>query len=321
MRGSNVKQALTRNIGLRVISLLVAVGLWLLVNAGQRDAEISLQIPVAYRGLPANLMIVNAHPEFVNLVVSGPRTLLSLLDPGRLTLRLDLAGVAPGQADFNIGPDRFNVPRQTRIERISPAQIRLDVDQLVSRQVPVHLSVGGRAARGYTISAVDVKPPTVTVTGPGREVGRLQKLETAPFDVDGASADVSREVGVINPGGLIRLSIEQVAGTVRLQEVVTDRRFHELEIRVRDAALEYKIEPDRAEVTVRGSMNKLSTLNLDGAVYVEALGVGPGSNELPVKVDLPEGVDLVRQTPLKIKLRLFAKGASRAVQKRSNAKR
>jgi len=321
MRGSNVKQAPARNIGLRVISLLVAIGLWLLVNAGQRDAEVSLQIPVAYRGLPANLMIVNAHPEFVNLVVSGPSTLLSLLDPDRLTLRLDLAGVTPGEADFNIGPDRFSVPHQTRIERISPAQIRLDIDQLASRELPVHLSVTGRAARGYTISAVDVKPSTVTVTGPGRDVSRLQKLETVPFDVNGASEDVSRQVSLINPGGLLRLSTGQVVATVRLQEVVADRRFRELEIRVRDAAQEYGIEPHRAEVTVRGPASKLSTLKLDGAVYVDAQGAGTGLNELPVKVDLPEGIALVRQTPLKVKLRLMAKGPNRSVGKRSDGKR
>lgn len=308
-------------MGLRVISLLVAVGLWLFVNAGQRDAEVSLQIPVAYRDLPAKLMIVNAHPEFVNLVVSGPSTLLSLLDPDRLTLRLDLAGVTPGEADFNIGPDRFSIPHQTRIERISPAQIRLDIDQLASRELPVHLSVSGRAARGYTISTVEVKPTTVTVIGPGRDVSRMQKLETAPFDVNGASADVSRQVSLINPSGLLRLSTGQVAATVRLQEAVADRRFRELEIRVRDAAKEYGIEPHRAEVTVRGPMNKLSTLNLDGAVYVDALGAGPGLNELPVKVDLPEGIALVRQTPLKVKLRLFAKAANRSVGKRSNGKR
>ena len=321
MQWSKVRQTVERNMTLRVIALLLAVGLWLFVNAGQRDAEIALQVPVVFRGLPASLMIVNQHPEFVNLVVSGPRTLLSLLDPGRLTLRLDLTGITPGEADFNVGPDRFNLPRQTRIERISPAQIKLDIDQLVSRELPVHLSVSGRVANGYTISAVDVKPPTVTVTGPRRDAGRLLKIDTAPFDVSDASADISRRVNLINPGRLLKVSIEEVAVTVRLQEIVADRRFRELEIRVRDAAEEYRVEPHQAEVTVRGPVLKLSSLSLDGAVYVDARGAGPGLNELPVKVELPEGVELVHQTPLTVKLRSLAKGTNRSVEKRSNGKR
>src|SRR5262249_40857508 len=114
-----------RDLGLRAIAMLLAIGLWIFVNAGQRGALVEMHLPISYRSLPIGLAIVNQRPDFVQVEIRGPRTLLSLLDPDRLTLRLDLSGVTSGQAVFKIGPEMFNVPRQTDVVRISPSQIVL----------------------------------------------------------------------------------------------------------------------------------------------------------------------------------------------------
>ena len=320
MQWSKVRHALRGNLGLRLVALLLAIGLWLFVNVGQRDAEISLRVPIAYRRLPAGLLIVNAGPEYVDLTVAGPATLLSLLDPDRLTLRLDLAGVAPGEADFNIGPERFNIPRQTRIMRISPAQIRLEIDQLATRELPVHLNISGMVAKGYTISAQEIKPPTVKISGPLHDVSQMQRVETAPLDVSGASTDISRVVNLISPGWL-RGSVEQVEATLKVKEVISDRRFRGVQIQVRDTDYKFSLDPPQAEVTVRGPMLKLAALSLDRAVYVDARGTEPGLHELPVQVDLSQGIELVHQTPLKAKLLLLAKKTNGQVEPRSHGKR
>lgn len=320
MQWSKIRQALRRNLGLRVVAVMLAIGLWLFVNVGQRDAETSLKVPIVYRRLPAGLMIVNARPDFVELTVSGPGTLLSLLDPDRLTLRLDLAGVAPGEADFNIGPERFNIPRQTRITRISPAQIRLEVDQLGTRELPVHLNLSGTIAKGYRISAEETSPASVKITGPLRDVRQMQRIETAALDVSGASTDVSRVVNLINPGWL-RVSVEQVDATVRIKEIISDRRFRGVQIQVRDTTYKTSVDPPQADLIVRGPMLKLNALNLDQSVYVDARGTQPGLHEMPVQVDLSQGLELVHQTPLKAKLLLLAKKTNGHVDPRSHGRR
>lgn len=293
-------------MGLRFVAVLLAIGLWLFVNVGQRDSEVSLRVPIVYRRLPSGLMIVNSPAGFVDLTVSGPATLLSLLDPDRLTLRLDLAGVAPGEADFNIAPERFSIPRQTRVTRISPAQIRLEIDQFATRELPVHLNISGMLAKGYTISAEEIKPPAVKISGPLHDVSQLQRVETAPLDVSGASADISRAVNLISPGWL-KASVEQVEATVKVKEVIGDRRFRGVPIQVRDTVYKFSLDPPQAEVTVRGPILKLAALSLDTAVYVDARGTEPGLHELPVQVDLSQGLELVHQTPLKAKVLLLAK--------------
>jgi hypothetical protein len=50
-------QRVRRNLGLRALSLLLAIGLWFFVNAGQRGALAQMRVPISYRQLPHGLVI------------------------------------------------------------------------------------------------------------------------------------------------------------------------------------------------------------------------------------------------------------------------
>jgi YbbR domain-containing protein len=302
---ARIKRFLLRNLSLRILAVLIAVGLWFFVNAGQREAQSNLLVPVEYRSLPTGLIIVNRHPDFVNLSISGPRTLLSLLDPGRLTVHLDLRGITPGQADLKITPDMFHILRQTTIDRIVPSQVTLDVDQIMTRELPVRLSINGQVASGLAIGSVDLKPPVVTATGPSHSLRNLDAIDTMPFDVQGASEPVSRYVQLADVGSLIKLSSKWVLATVKLQEVISEREFRDVAVSVRNADRKFVVHPPHISVTVRGPQKSLTKLDLDGSVYVDARDLGVGWFETPVQVDLPKGLEVVHESPDKVKLRLY----------------
>jgi YbbR domain-containing protein len=304
-RWSRIRRSLTRNTGLKILSVGLAVALWLFVNAGQHQAEMSLEIPISYNSLPARMLIVNHHPRFVKLDVVGPRTLLSLLDPGRLTLRLDLAGVNQGQASFRVSAEMFNLPRQIVITRIAPSQIVLDIDRLVSRNLPISLNIVGNVAHGYEIGGSEVTPAEVAATGPSRFVDYLKKVNTEPFSVAGASADLVGAVQLVDPGSRIHLARYEVEAKVTLKPVIANREYKGLKVRVLDTDRKAEVQPAEASIVVRGPLLKLSKLDPEQAIYVEASGMSPGFHVVPVMVSLPDGLELVRQTPQRVKLRLF----------------
>src|ERR1700731_3294474 len=101
------------NVGLRVLAVVLAVGLWIFVNAGERGSVESLNVPISYSSLPQGMVIVNNPPTQVKIDVTGTRALLSVLDPERLTLKVDLRSFAVGQSEFKIYPAMFNVGRNT----------------------------------------------------------------------------------------------------------------------------------------------------------------------------------------------------------------
>ncbi len=291
------------NIGLRVLAVALAVGLWIFVNAGERGSVESLTVPISYSSLPQGMVIVNNPPTQVKIDVTGTRALLSVLDPERLTLKVDLRSFAIGQSEFKIYPAMFNVGRNT-ITSISPDQLSLDLDSLVTRDVPVHLAVEDKVAPGYVISSVDITPANVTVVGPSRYVSPLTSVQTEPFDLKGLASETSRSVEIVPPDPSLGLSTGHVDVHVNVAEAIADREFHP-EVEVQNSDFKYRVVPKQATLTIRGPAIKLASLAPKGLAYVDADGLAPGSHELPLQVTLPLGMQLVRQSPDKVKLRMY----------------
>jgi len=293
------------NIGLRILAVSLAIGLWIFVNAGERGSVESLTVPVSYASLPAGMVIVNNPPKEVKIEVTGPRTLLSLLDPERLTLKIDMRSIAAGQSEFKIYPAMFNVGRNTAVTSISPDSLWLDIDRLVTRDVPVHLAVEDKVATGYTITSVDINPPSVTVVGPSRYVAPLTAVSTEPFDLKGLTAETNRSVEIVPPDPSLGLSTGHVDVKVNVAEAITDREFRAVDVEVKDSDFKYRVVPKQATLTIRGPAVKLAGLAAKGLAYVDADGLEPGSHELPLQVTLPLGMQLVRQSPDKVRLRMY----------------
>lgn len=291
--------------GLRVLALVLAIALWIFVNAGERGSVDMLTVPISYRSLPAGMVIMNHPPDFVKIEVSGPRTLLSLLDEERLALKLDLNGIGSGSADLKLYPTMFNVPRQTSVTRISPDHLTLDIDRIVVRELPVHLAIDGKVAQGYTISSVEIRPSSVTARGPSRFVNPLAEIDSSPFEVGGRTTDVERTVQMAPPNPALGLSIGHVQARVNVIEVIADREFRAVAVQVKDSDYKYRVDPKEATLTIRGPAAKLAGLDARGIAYVDAKGVEPGSHDLPLQVTLPDGMQLVRRSPDMIKLRMY----------------
>ena len=96
------------NFGLKALALTIAVGLWL---AGHRDIERSIEVPVEFRNIPSDLMVMDNRVDFVVLRVTGPRTLVSTIDADELKLLFDLNSAKPGTVSYPLGGSSFNIPR------------------------------------------------------------------------------------------------------------------------------------------------------------------------------------------------------------------
>jgi hypothetical protein len=76
-------------------------------------------------------------------------------------------------------------------------------------------------------------------------------------------------------------------------------------VEVKDSDFKFRVEPKQATLTIRGPAVKLAGLDGKGLAYVDAKGVEPGSHELPLQVTLPDGMQLVRSSPDKVRLRTY----------------
>src|SRR4051812_32853761 len=55
----DLRAAVSRNRGLKLVSLLLAFFLWFSINVSERDAEREVKLPITVRRLPAALIVTN----------------------------------------------------------------------------------------------------------------------------------------------------------------------------------------------------------------------------------------------------------------------
>lgn len=307
-----------KNLPLRLLSLAIAAGLWIFVNAGQRNSFDELNVPINYRRLPAGLVIVNHPADFAKIQVNGPRTLLSLLNPERLTVRLDLSGLSSGQASYKINPTMFLVPRGTTVTSVSPSEVILDIDRVVQRDIPVHIDLDGKPAPGYEIASAQATPASVMAIGPSRYVNTVAQITTEPFDIAGATSDIERRVDLENPNPAVALTAMRVDAKAHIAEKISDREFRAVSVRVRDSDYKFNLAPNHATVTIRGPMLKLQGLDPNGLAYVDAKELTPGAHEVPLQLELPDGMQVVHQSPDKVRLRLYREKRSTAADEHTS---
>jgi YbbR domain-containing protein len=120
----NVLEMLANNLGLKVLSLFLAVMLWLFVAAGM-EAEIGLSLPVVFTHLSSDLAVVNQPPARLDVRLAGPRILLLKLKAAQLPVLLDLQGVREGTTAFPAVEMAIRVPEGVRVTRVTPAAIEV----------------------------------------------------------------------------------------------------------------------------------------------------------------------------------------------------
>jgi diadenylate cyclase len=172
------------NIGLKLLSLLVAVLLWAAI-ARQPMAEIALNVPIEFVNAPANLEISSETIPEIQVRLRGYSGVLRDLKPEQVHATIDLSNARPGERTYDLPPARIHAPRDIDVVEVIPSQFRLTFDNRSTRAVEVSPRVIGTTAPGYRLEAITVDPPTITVAGPEHRLASLQSVNTDPVDASG----------------------------------------------------------------------------------------------------------------------------------------
>lgn len=305
--GESLRWVLFNNAGLKLLALVAAIGLWFFVNAGERDAELAFQVPVELRNVPPNVMLVSPRVDFVDVVARGPRMLLHRIETDQLAMVLDLRGVRPGPAVFRILSESLDLPRGVTVVRLTPSEVTLEFAATQRKRVPVHVAISGKPPGGLQVASTSVAPESVEVVGPASQVDQIKTIETVPVDLSDAGAGViERELPLETPREYISLSANLVHAQLVLREPERTRTLSSVGVGVRPGAYATALKPRSIQLTVRGPRSAVDALELDhDAVYIDASGREPGTYQVAPAVELPDDIELVKQDPSSIELRVL----------------
>src|SRR5258708_8263221 len=176
-----LRRQVLHNFGIKLLSLALAVGLWLAVT---RDpvAEIAVEVPIEFRNIPENLEISTESVPRAEIRVRGPQRIVRRLQPADIYAEIELSGMRPGERTFDLTSQQVHQPRELEVVQVIPNQFHLTFDTRLTRQVPVRPRVFGNFTAGYPTRHIETPAATITINRPRTRVGRVDAPLPHPLD-------------------------------------------------------------------------------------------------------------------------------------------
>jgi YbbR domain-containing protein len=179
-----LRRRVLHNFGIKLLSLVLAVGLWVAV-ASDPPAEIAVSVPIEFRAIPENLEINTESVPRAEIRVRGPRRIIRSLQPADIYAEIDLVGMKPGERTFDLTAEQVHKPSELEVVQVVPNQFHLTFDTRLTRQVPVRPRVFGNFAPGYQIGKITSDPAAISISGPRKRVEAVEAAITDPVDASG----------------------------------------------------------------------------------------------------------------------------------------
>lgn len=210
------------NFGWKLLSLLLAVSLWVAVVA-QPELVTIQAVPVLYRNLPQGLLVLSDAPDTVRAELRGPSGTITTASLAEVLASLDLSGVTgPGEETFTLSSAEFSLPQGVTFLRAVPSQLRLRFDRTMIREVPVTIRLKGTPPAGYRIAGQQITPAQLRISGPEAQVSAITGAETDEVDVSNMTQTTNAKVNAFVPNARVQFESPPVV-TVRLTVAKDDR--------------------------------------------------------------------------------------------------
>lgn len=181
---------LRNNMSIKLISILVAVLLWMYVISEQNPYIIHIykDVPVKLNNLDtANFALKEEEAGFkVSVRVRGRRATISELTKSEIKAEVNLRGRMEGE---NLIPVAVTVPDNVELLDINPPEIMVTLETIIEKQVPIVVRLTGTPAGGFAAMDPSAKPGEAVLKG-ARSVVESVKSAFVSVDISGKNRDV-----------------------------------------------------------------------------------------------------------------------------------
>jgi YbbR domain-containing protein len=288
---------------LKLLSLFLAIALWLAVG-GEERTETNLNIPLELVNLNPQLMVTSEVPSALQVRVVGPRGMIRNLSQSRIIHTLDLGSYQAGRHTIPLGLGSFSFPRGVQITRIQPNQLVLELTPSITRTLPVQPVFSGRPPEGYEVRSVRIRPPQVTVKGPASELENLKFIPTVPLNLSRltGSLTLAADLDFKNLNLTLTERVPLLA-EVDIAPKVLSRTFTGLPVTPQPQPAQ--LSPGKVSVSLRGPWPQVKNLNpAELKPFVDTGGLSRGRHLLRVQLKLPEGLTLEKISPATLQARV-----------------
>ncbi len=314
-----------RNVSALFLSLTLAIIIWIVAVNEQdpfQEKVFPEPVPIAVTNMPSGMMIVGDAPAPVDVRVRAPVSVWASLKIDQLHVTADLSNAGNGGVTVQLTGTVDQ--RDARVTAITPADLRLTLEQIVRRTVPVRLEIDGDPSIGYQSGTPSVSAATAEISGPASIADSVSEL-IAPVNIADTKETVNRTVPLqpVNTSGqaVSGISIEPAEVTVKIpvEQLGGYRDVAVKAVIEGQAATGYRITNivvSPPVVTLFSSDPSL-VAGLPGFVETEPLKISQAKDDIETRLSLklPAGVSLVGEQTVVAQVSVAAIESSLTIQR------
>jgi len=281
---------------------LAAIGLATLLYAGlvlsQSAQRSDARVPIVPRNLPTDAYLAEFQPTEVTEIRYFAPAEVGRVTSASFTAWVDLSTVDPAGGPALV-PVRVEPTTDTRIRIIDfqPSSVRVVLDPLISRVVPVEVD-RGEIPDGLQVGVAELSATKATVSGPASVVGRVVRT-VARVTIEPSGLDVDREVRLVPVDALgdvvspVDVNPETVQVKIRVGNPAKTRTLPVDAVMIGTPASGFQVASVTVEptaVTVQGDVDALAALDRVDTDPISVAGartdiLATASLSLPADVD------------------------------------
>lgn len=188
-----MSELFTKNIGLKIISLLSAILLWFIVinienPVETRDfSDIEVRIKNQEEITNRRKAIKFIEGKTISVTIRGKRLELEKLKKSDIIVTADIELINEyGAVEIQVWvPDQFSIVRK------SPTHMKVELEDVITVQKNISYELTGKPAEGYVVQEGFIKPTNgIAITGPKSQVSKIATVQVL-VDVQDKKKDVS----------------------------------------------------------------------------------------------------------------------------------
>ncbi len=196
--GRKIRKALLGNLWLKLLSVLIAIGIWVVVSDANNPTRTTL-----FTNVPITIVNQDSVAEIGKVIeAQGSGTVtLRVTEKTSVLEKLNRTG-----SDFYVEADMNNITEMNTVPLtvtcsnpmvtwdeidVSPASLKVTLEDKVEQTYVASVSAEGVPAGGYEVGACTIKEgKNIVIAGPGSLMNIINQV-VAPVNVDGLKEDVS----------------------------------------------------------------------------------------------------------------------------------
>jgi hypothetical protein len=297
------------NLAIKIGALLIALFLWFHAVT-EKEYEMRQVVPIEIAAVPEELVLAKPIPSDAVIRIRGKGKQLIVPYFSYTRLLIEATWAKKGAIQITLSPEHVDVAfgRGTlQVEIVSPQNLDLEFDDLLSKKVPVRSRITVEPSEGFIqVGPTGFKPDSILVSGPAQYVKSIDFVTTDSANYSGAKKAIADVVNLVNPEGFnITYVPQQIDAAIEIQRLI-QRTIDQIPVtltHIPEGTTAY-LEPSVISITVSGGESYLSSLTGESfsvsADYRRAHR--RTDNLINARINLPPEVELTGAAPQMFKV-------------------